>query len=146
MEPDFDMVINSTFVSPTNLAANGPIYLAKEDNVLSEQTFRVVVQVIESVPPGANINPAMTSVDFSISGGQQISHVEFLPTMQRVNFVIILFHDNIPEKTEAFRVTSFADDNTEVGGEVIDLPHYIPPKILPADTYVIIEDDDRKIL
>ena len=146
MEPDFDVVINSTFVSPTNLTANGPIYLTKEDNVQSEQTFRIRVQVVDSVP-FANINPAGMGEDYSVGHAGTLSSivVEFLPTMQRVNFGFTLFPDNIPERTEAFYASFIAEDAV-VGRMQFDLPSYLQPIALFAETYAIIEDDDRKLL
>ena len=140
MEPDFDVEIDST---PTKLTANGPIYLAKEDNVQSEQTFRIIVQVAGSVPPGENVNPATIGVDYSV-GFSTSSVVEFLPSMQKINFEFTLRADTIPEGTEAFRASSSAADTADVGG--IELPNYLPPSTLSAETFVIIEDDDRKCL
>ena len=146
MEPDdFDEVIDTNFVSPTNLTANGPIYLAKEDNVQSEQTFRTIVRVTSSVP-SANINPATIGVDYSLRIGSLSTVVELLPTMQRVNIEFSLFPDNIPEGTESFYVSFAAEDIAEVGGKVFDLPSYLQPVALFAETYAIIEDDDRKVL
>ena len=144
MELDFDEEIDSTFVSPTNLTANGPIYLAKEDNVRSEQTFRIIVQAADSVPPNTqNINPATIGVDYSV-GVRTTPVVEFLPSMQKVNFKFTLRADNIPEGTEAFRASSSSEDTAEVDGMEIDLPDYLPPSTLSAETFVIIEDDECK--
>ena len=142
MEPHFDEVIDSTFVSLTNLTANGPIYLAKEDNVQSEQTFRVIVEVADSVPFGGH--PATISVDYSIGRGGTSSVIEFFPSMQRVNFPFTLFHDNFSEGTEAFHVSYSAEDTGESDGMKFDLPGYSPPIALSSETFVIIEDDDRK--
>ena len=52
IEPMFEETIDTFFVPESGLSVNGPIYLAKENNVISEQTFLVVVQVSSSVPPG----------------------------------------------------------------------------------------------
>lgn len=43
-EPLLDTEINEFYFSPTGLAVNGPIYLAKENNVTSEQTFIVHIE------------------------------------------------------------------------------------------------------
>ena len=146
MEPKFDTQIDDTFVSPTNLTSNGPIYLAKEDNVQSEQTFRISVLAADSVPPNTqNINPATIGVDYSIGAGT-LTVVEFRPPMQRVSFRFTLFPDTFPEETEAFRLSSTAEDTVEVGGIEIDLPGYLPPQNLHAETFVLIEDDDREHL
>ena len=128
MEPEFDEVIDSTFVSSTNLTAHGPIYLAKEDNVQSEQTFRIAVQVADSVPSGENINPATFREDYLLG---PLFFIEFLPSMQRVNIPFILFSDVSPEGTEAFRASSSATATAA-------------PIALHAETFVIIEDNDRK--
>ena len=139
MEPEFDEVIDRTFVSPSNLTVNGPIYLAKEDNVQSEQNFRIIVQVADSVPSGENINPAKIGTDYSIGHGTTaVIVVDFHPRMQKVNLPFTLFSDTYPEGTEAFRLNASAAD---VGG---DLPGYLPPIALFAETFVIVQDDDRK--
>ena len=145
----FDTNIPSeSFVPLSNLTVHGPIYLAKEDNVKSEQTFRIVVQVADSVPPGnININPATIGRDYSIGLGEITSSViDFLPSMQRVNFPFELFPDNLPERIEAFRASSSAEDKAEVNRIVFDLPNYLSPTTLVAETFVLIEDDDRKDL
>ena len=146
VEPDFDVEINSMFVSPTKLTADGPIFLAKEDNVESEQTFRIIVQVADSVPPNMqNINPATIGVDYSV-GIVTTTVVEFLPSMQKVNFKFTLHADTIPEGTEAFRANSSAEDTAEVSGMEFDLPDYLPPSTLSAETFVIIVYKERKEL
>ena len=146
MEPDFETdIIPNAFVPPTNLTANGPIYLAKEDNVQSEQTFRIIVQVADSVPSHENINPATRDIDYSLGpGGTASSVVEFFPFVQRVNFPFTLIPDAFTEGTEAFRVSSTAEDDVELNGMMVNLPEYTPPIALSAETFVIIEDDDRK--
>ena len=140
IEPEFDKVIDATFEPPTNLTVNGPIYLAKEDNVQSEQTFRIVVQVTESVPSGDSINPARIEDDYSIGSGRR-TDVEFLPHLQKVNFQFTLFPDNLPEGTEAFHANSSAEHHATVDGETFDLPGYLPPVNLSAGTFAIIEDN-----
>ena len=138
------MEIDSTFVSPTKLIPDGPIYLAKEDNVESEQTFRIIVQVADSVPPNMqNINPATIGVDYSVGIGTT-TVVELLPSMQKVNFKFTLRADNFPEGIEAFRASSSADDTAEVDGMEFDLPGYSPPSALSAETFVIIDHIERK--
>ena len=51
IEPTFDTTIDEfDYIPPTNLTDNGPIYLIKEDNVVSEQTFLVEIKATDTVP------------------------------------------------------------------------------------------------
>ena len=149
MEPRFDTQIDEggDFVPPTNLTAHGPVYLAKEDNVRSEQTFSIVVQVADSVPSGENINPATLNEDYSLGVPGNAPVVQFPPHMQRVLFGFTLFSDTAVESTEAFRASSSPADNAQDDmGRTFDLSAYLPPIALSAETFVIIEDNDRKSL
>ena len=146
MEPEFDMQIDEEgeFVPPTNLTENGPVYLAKEDNVQSEQTFSIVVQVADSVPSGENINPATLNTDYSLGVPGTSTVVQFPPHMQRVLFQFTLLHDTDVESTEAFRASSSPADTAQASGRTFDLSGYLPPIALSAETFVVIENDDRE--
>ena len=146
-EPEFDTTIDETFISPTSLRGNGPVYLSKEDNVVSEQTFRIVVQVSDSVPPGEGINPAVINDDYEIGVRGTTSLVMlFPPNMQRVLFRFTLRRNTSPDGTKAFLARSAAEDTADFGGVVFNLPDYLPPIRLAAETYIFIEDNDRKVL
>ena len=144
IEPDADEDIDLIFVPRTNLTVNGPIYLAKEDNVQSEQTFRIIVQVADLVPSGENINPTTLGEDYSLGNGTSPFVVAFPPNMQRVVLPVTLIHDDFPEGTEAFRASSSVEDTAEIRGVTFDLPGYLPPIALSAETFVFIEDDDAR--
>ena len=144
METEFDKFINATFEPPTNLTTHGPIYLAKENNVQSEQTFDIVIQVIDSVPSGESINPATIGDDYSIGGRRTSVVIQFPPTMQRVIFPIRIVFDVSPEGTEAFRASSSYAYSAQSNGMQFNLSGYFTPINLSAETFVIIEDDDCK--
>ena len=136
----FEEVIDEFFEPESGLAVNGPIYLAKENNVISEQTFSVVVQASSSVPPGQGIQQASLDSDYRLTlpNGTTSVVLQFLPTFQRRNFPFTLFADDFPEGTEAFLASS-------APGEGEEIPTYLNPERLSAETFIIIEDDDRKV-
>ena len=145
LEPMFDIDIrdnNPDFIPLTNLTANGPVYLAKEDNVVSEQTFGIFVQTSDSIPPGEGISPATINVDYRI--GRLDPVITFSPNQQRVLFSFQLLLDIFPEGTEAFLASSTAADSGEISGMRFDYSEYLPPIRLAAETFIIIEDDDCK--
>ena len=136
MEPVFEEVINQYFVpsSGSPVPVNGPVYLAKEDNVASEQTFSVSVQLAEGVvPSGKNIQPATLNDDYRLNVDHTHVTLQFLPEYQRLNVQFTLFPDNISEGTEAFSITS-APETT--------LPTYYNPIHLSTDTFVIIKGNN----
>ena len=110
----------------------GPIYLIKEDGVVSEQTFEVVIQVTNTVPGGSGFQPATFDEDYSV--GRVSQSFQFAHNIQKRIVPLTLFSDVIPEGTEAFLMTSTPGDSMS------RVPTYLPPTI--ADTFVIIEDDD----
>ena len=147
----FEEIINQVFMSPTSLPVNGPIYLAKEDNVTSEQTFLLLIQATDSAPSGTNIQPATLDADYRISTpGQTSMTLTFLATnnmiaVQRINFQFTLFPDTLPEGNEAFRAgVSPQDTRVRPDGTIETFPTFLNPKSLTSETFVIIEDDDRK--
>ena len=151
MEPMFDSDIDQFYESPTGLPVNGPIYLAKENNVTSEQTFLLSIQVTDSAPSGTNFQPATLDADYRISTpGQTSVTLTFLATnnmiaVQRINFQFTLFPDTLPERTEAFRASVFPQDTLVVSdGSIETFPTFLNPENLAYETFVVIEDDDRK--
>ena len=147
MEPMFEETIDTFFVPESGLPVNGPIYLAKENNVISEQTFLVVVQVSSSVPPGQSIQPATLDADYRLSAPGTSVVLQFGPVVQRINFLFTLFTDTLPEGTEAFLASSAPADMTQLpDGRTVPVPTFLNPINLLAESFVIIEDDDREFL
>ena len=150
MEPMFEEAIDTFFEPESGLSVNGPIYLAKENNVTSEQTFLVVVQISHSVPQGQSIQPATLDVDYRVSAAQlgvTVVVLEFGPMVQRINFQFTLFSDTLPEGTEAFLASSAPADIAELpDGTTVPVSTFLNPNTLFAESFVIIEDDDREYL
>ena len=147
LEPMFETDIDMFFESPSGMPVNGPVFLAKEDNVTSEQTFLVVVQVSSSVPPGQGIQPATLDVDYRLSAAGTSVVLQFSPMVQRINFLFTLFPDTLPEGTEAFFASSAPADVTQLpDGRIVPVPTFLNPNVLSAGIFIIIEDDDREFL
>ena len=145
----FEEAIDTFFEPESGLSVNGPIYLAKENNVTSEQTFLVVVQVSSSVPPGQSIQPASLDSDYRLSAALGVTSVvpQFGPLMQRINFQFTLLTDTLPEGTEAFLASSAPGDSAQLpDGRTVPVPTYLNPIKLFAESFVIIEDDDCEYL
>ena len=87
------------------------MYLIKENNQTSEQTYSVDLTVGD---PGGNFKSATIETsdinenfDYSFGGvGQTKQNVLFPPTMDRIAFVFSLNPDLAVEGTETFRATS----------------------------------------
>ena len=151
MEPMFDEVIDRFYEPPTGLPVNGPIYLAKENGVISEQSFLLSIQVTDSAPSGTNIQPATLDADYCISApGLTSVTLTFLATenmiaVQMINFPFTLFPDTLPEGNEAFRASVSPQDTQMMpDGTFATFPTFLNPESLASETFVIIEDDDRK--
>ena len=129
----------------------GVVFLEKENGRISEQEFRVVIEV-STTTPNANIRPAtLTSRDANgtiinndyllLDPDQTVLISSFLPSAQTLEFVFTLFPDEIAEGTEAFQARSSPSEGT-------DDPDYTIPTALNtllAETFIIIEDDDREL-
>ena len=65
----------------------------------------------------------------------------FLPTAQTLEFVFTLFPDEIAEGTEAFQARSSPSEGAD------DPDYTVPTELntLFAETFIIIEDDDREL-
>ena len=81
-EPQFDELIDQTYVSPTGRPENGPVFLLKEDNVISEQTFLVSFQVTDSAHFGTQ-SAAAIDQDYRFAGPGLISATEFFSPPNR---------------------------------------------------------------
>ena len=146
MEPLFEEIIDQFFMSPTGLPVNGPIYLAKEDNVISEQTFLLSIQVTDSAPSGTSTQPATLDIDYRLSlPGRTSVTLPFLTRDQMIDFPFTLFPDDLPEGTEAFRASVSPQDTRVVpDGSTETFPTFLNPESLASEIFVVIEDDDRK--
>ena len=142
MEPILAVTIGQFFRPPANSTISGPVFLLKENDVMSEQTFLIVIEVSELTPPNQNnINQATRGADFTSADSLV---VQFLPRDQRIHFQFNLLPDNFPEKTESFRATSAPEDSGLIDGITFDAPSFLPPVTLCDRTFIIIEDNDRK--
>ena len=122
---------NYTFIEPL-FEEDKFVYLAKENNVTSEQYFRVVVQVTNAVPPGQNIQPVTMDIDYA--GLSTIASVTFFPTQLRLYIPFTALSDDVPEGTEAFKLSVYPT----IGQQ------FLSPISLTSETFIIIEDNDSK--
>ena len=132
-------------MSPTGQPENGPVFLIKEDNVISEQTFLVSFQVIDSAPSGTQ--SAAIDQDYRFAGEGQTSQTEFFPpSQQRIPFPFELRADTFPEVTVAFQVRIFPKDTRDLGGGMVEqFPISLNPLTLRSEIYIAILDNDRKL-
>ena len=141
IEPMFDTQIDELdYIPPTNLPENGPIYIAKQDNVVSEQMFQVVITATDTVPSGSGFRLAQLNSDYRGLGaatpdGTSVVR-QFLPKDQRMLFPFTLVHDDIPEGTEAFLVSTSAEDEQLFGGITFQVPIYYPATTLYISTSI----------
>ena len=82
-EPQFDEFVDQNYVSPTGQPENGPIFLIKENNVTSEQTFLVAFQVTDSAPSGTQ--SATIDQDYRFAGEGKLN---FFPQSTEDSFSI----------------------------------------------------------
>ena len=127
-EPDFETLIND-------------IVLVREGGRRSEQTFEVTVSVGGTInrPTATLLTPGNENIaDYSLAIPITFIMLNFPPDQQNITFHIFLFHDDLPEGTEAFRATSTPSQN---------FPNFGPPSMggAFASTDVLIFDDDRKL-
>ena len=101
----------------------GVVFLEKENGRISEQEFRVVIEV-STVTPSANIRPAtLTSRDANgttiendyllLDPDQTVIISSFLPSAQTLEFVFTLFPDEIAEATKAFHARSSPSEGAD---------------------------------
>ena len=143
-EPQFDEFIDEFYVSPTGRPENGPIFLLKEDNVISEQTFLVSFEATDSVPSGTQ--SAAIDQDYRFAGEDQTRQTEFFfPSQQRIPFPFELHADTLPEGTEAFQASASPEDTRELGGGIVEqFPTSLSPLTLSSEIFITILDNDRK--
>jgi hypothetical protein len=127
---------------------NGPIFLVKENNVTSEQTFLISVQVTDSAPVG--IQSATIDLDYRIGSHGVTTITElFPPSQQRIPFRFELCSDTLPEGTEAFQASVSPEDTRKFTDEngtmmVEQYPTSLNPSTLSSEIFITILDDDRK--
>ena len=80
------------------------LYIAKENNVRSEQTFQMSFQVTDFVPPNSGFAVAELGVDYR--GLSRQFARPFPANVQRLPLFINLVADRIPKQTEAFQICS----------------------------------------
>ena len=101
----------------------GVVFLEKENGRISEQEFRVVIEV-STVTPNSNIRPATISTrdafgniinnDYVLLDPDQTVLISsFLPSAQTLEFVFTLLPDEIAEGTEAFHARSSLSDGAD---------------------------------
>ena len=144
-EPQLDEFIDQFYVSPTGRPENGPVFLIKEDNVTSEQTFLVSFQVIDSAPSGTQ--SAAIDQDYRFAGEGRTSQTEiFPPSQQRIPFPFELRGNTLPEGTEAFQASVSPEDTRDIGGGIVEqFPTSLNPLTLRSDIFITILDNDRKL-
>ena len=110
------------------------IYLTKENNVISEQTFIVSFQRTDSVPIGSGFAIAVDGEDYT-GIAERFTRL-FTPNLQRLDLPITLIADANPEPTEAFQLNSSPQN----------MPTFLTPDgiVLFSRTFVVIEDDDSE--
>ena len=126
-EPDFETIVNN-------------IVLVREGGRLSEQTFQVSISVGTTFnrPPATLEFEDEDTADYRLTAPQDFIALDFPPDRQNITLTVILFRDDLPEGTEAFRATSTPSQN---------FPHFGPPSMRGAfaSTDVLIFDDDCKL-
>ena len=132
--------LSYTFSEPTEPSEDilGVVILEKENGVISEQTFRIVVTVTPTTP-SQSIRPAELSMDGADNdytiGRENFVNLELEPDQQTISFDFRLFADDIAEETEAFQATPARRE---------DSPEFLVPMVLSPNTFIIIEDDDSE--
>ena len=141
MEPIFEETIDEHFNPKLNLPEHGPIYITKENDMSTEQTFLIYIHTSASVPTDSDqvIHPATSNVDYILSGTLTFVVLHFGPEQRKINVPLTLFSDDLSEGTEAFRISIAADNTAEIDGRTVRVPTYLNPISLPSESFVIIE-------
>ena len=122
-ESEFNRFTEPTFETETL------IFLAKENNVSSEQTFIISFQQTDLVPQGSGFVIAQEGEDY-----RGILPRPFLPSDQRLSLTFTLLADRVPERTEAFQISL----------SPLGSPAFNNANVLFTRTFVVIDDNDRK--
>ncbi len=123
---------------------SGVLFLEKQNDRISEQSYVVIVGINEATPNGniraATLATADANNDYVVSQpGENTIVLEFGPNEQVLDFPFVLFPDDIAESTEAFQASSQPSENPMH-------PSFTAPSagVLFPSTFIVIADDDRK--
>ena len=105
--------------------------MAKENNVVTEQTFTISFYRTDSVPLGSGYAIARDGQDYRIA---EAFLLDFFPSEQRINQHLVLMADTVLEATEAFQISLSTQR----------LPSFYSADMLFSRAFVVIEDDDSK--
>ena len=115
------------------------IVLIREGGRLSEQTFQVAISVGGTIdrPPATLEFDDEERADYRLTAPRDFIATVFPPNVQNITLTVLLFDDDLPEGTEAFRATSTPSP---------DFPNFGPPSMggAFASTDVFIIDNDRR--
>ena len=126
-------------MSPTGRPENGPVFLIKEDNVISEQTFLVSIQVETFYGFGTVIGQ---DIHLGQSGQESVTE-RFNASQQKIPFRFTLLPDTISEGPEDFLAYLYPVDAQSLPDGTEER---FPTSFLGSfiDVLVTILDDDRK--
>lgn len=79
---------------------DGAVYLVKEDNVTSEQTFSISIQFTTGFT--FDFLPATLGEDYNIS--RAVQALSFLPSDSTINVPFVLLPDDVAEDVEEFLI------------------------------------------
>ena len=128
------------FTEPRGRRVITDVVIMKENNVVTEQTYSVVITASTPADPrlnAATLEPVGGGIhDYSLGQpGQTIRIIEFVPNVQSTRFIFFLNGDQSPEGVESFQLTI-----TPAEG----FPTYRSPTTLFTTTLINIIDDDSK--
>ncbi len=124
------------------------MFLEKQNNRISEQSYVVIIGVNAATPPGvraallSSVNETgfLSDNDYVVTSPDSTTFLlEFGPEDQLLGFTFTLYPDMIAEGTEAFQASSQPTENPQD-------PSFTAPSagVLFPSTFIIIADDDRK--
>ncbi len=122
------------------MEASHAVTIIKGAGNVTEQIITVVINMIETVPPGTSFDTATRIEDVAFGTSSTSLVRPIAPDASELTILVTLFEDTEPENTEAAQLTLELPTDIIGGGT--------PPRfeILPEfpNFFVIIEDDDRK--
>ena len=111
------------------------VFVAKENNVITEQTFLIVVEA-RTETPNNSIGPAIHDQDYSLNvGGQQTIILQVTPQEQKVLVPFVVFSDTEIERVESFRFTTSSARRN-------GYPIFSSPLVLHQSAFIFILDND----
>lgn len=116
------------FTEPSSLM-QVDVLLQKENGAITEQTYRILVNISDSV----QLESATQGDDYSVASNPTI--LEMGPEQETVSFPFSLLANGLPEVTEGFSAMSSPEGSLQ----------YSPPLTLFATARVSIQDDDRTL-